>query len=98
TVALPHINALNLAWGWCAITALGNFDPDASSHLILWDLRLIICFPPGSTILLPSVILHHSNVNIQEGESRYSFTQFTAAGLFRRVDNGFKSDLTCDTM
>ncbi|KAJ7088354.1 hypothetical protein B0H15DRAFT_780823 [Mycena belliarum] len=94
TVTLPHIDCLNLAWGWCAITALGLFDPDLGGHLVLWDLKLIIRFPPGSTILIPSAILRHSNIGIQLGETRYSFTQFTAAGLFRWVDNGFKSDLT----
>ncbi|KAF8176160.1 hypothetical protein K438DRAFT_1770690 [Mycena galopus ATCC 62051] len=80
--------------GWCAITALGDFNPDRGGHLVLWDLKLVIRFPPGSTILIPSAILRHSNVNIAEGEKRYSFTQFTAAGLFRWVDNGFKSDVT----
>ncbi|KAJ7448727.1 hypothetical protein FB451DRAFT_1187544 [Mycena latifolia] len=28
TVTFPHIDFGNLAWGWCAITALGDFDPD----------------------------------------------------------------------
>ncbi|KAJ7019274.1 hypothetical protein C8F04DRAFT_1276466 [Mycena alexandri] len=56
TVTLPHIDFGNLAWGWCAVTALGNFDPDRGGHLVLWDLKLIIRFPPGSTILLPSAI------------------------------------------
>ncbi|KAJ7702866.1 hypothetical protein B0H14DRAFT_2648002 [Mycena olivaceomarginata] len=45
TVTFPHIDFANLAWGWCAITALGNFDPDKGGHLILWDLKLIIRFP-----------------------------------------------------
>ncbi|KAF7369404.1 hypothetical protein MVEN_00269400 [Mycena venus] len=38
TVTLPHIDALNLVWGWCAITALGIFNPDLGGHLVLWDL------------------------------------------------------------
>ncbi|KAJ7363032.1 hypothetical protein DFH08DRAFT_951238 [Mycena albidolilacea] len=42
TVTLPHLDFTNLAWGWCAITALGNFNPDKGGHLILWDLKLII--------------------------------------------------------
>ncbi|KAJ7624191.1 hypothetical protein B0H17DRAFT_1151319 [Mycena rosella] len=54
------------AWGWCSITALGDFDPNKGGHLILWDLRLAIRFPPGSTILIPSALLHHSNVAIQQ--------------------------------
>ncbi|KAJ7038838.1 hypothetical protein C8F04DRAFT_950769 [Mycena alexandri] len=92
TVTLPHIDFGNLAWGWCAITALGNFDPDRGGHLVLWDLKLIIRFPPGSTILLPSAILRHSNLTIGPNETRFSFTQFTPAGIFRWVYNGFRTD------
>ncbi|KAJ7019135.1 hypothetical protein C8F04DRAFT_976143, partial [Mycena alexandri] len=92
TVTLPHIDFGNLAWGWCAVTALGNFDPDRGGHLVLWDLNLIIRFPPGSTILLPSAILRHSNLKIGPGETRYSFTQFTPAGIFRWVYNDFRTD------
>ncbi|KAJ7081481.1 hypothetical protein C8R43DRAFT_909858, partial [Mycena crocata] len=92
TVTLPHLDPGNLAWGWCAITALGLFDPDRGGHLILWDLKMIIRFPPGSTILLPSAILRHSNVKIGVNETRFSFTQFTPAGIFRWVYNGFRTD------
>ncbi|KAJ7169311.1 hypothetical protein C8R43DRAFT_876463 [Mycena crocata] len=92
TVTFPHIDAANLAWGWCSITALGNFNPDLGGHLILWDLNLVIRFPPGSTIMIPSALLRHSNIAIQQGEKRYSFTQFTAGGLFRWVNNGHRSD------
>ncbi|KAJ6590100.1 hypothetical protein DFH09DRAFT_1307550 [Mycena vulgaris] len=35
TVTFPHIDALNLAWGWCLITALGQFDPNQGGHLVL---------------------------------------------------------------
>jgi hypothetical protein len=56
TITFPYIDFGNLAWGWCAITALGLFDPNLGGHLILWDLKLIIRFPPGSTILIPSAI------------------------------------------
>ncbi|THU92409.1 hypothetical protein K435DRAFT_605584, partial [Dendrothele bispora CBS 962.96] len=92
TICRPHTDRANLSFGWCAITALGRFDPDKGGHLILWDLGLIIRFPPGSTILIPSALITHSNVPIQEGETRYSFVQYSAAGLFRWVYNGFKSD------
>ncbi|KAJ7025058.1 hypothetical protein C8F04DRAFT_1269665 [Mycena alexandri] len=92
TVTLPHIDFGNLAWGWCAVTALGNFDPDRGGHLVLWDLNLIIRFPPGSTILLPSAILRHSNLQIGPNETRFSFTQFTPAGIFRWVYNDFRTD------
>ncbi|KAF8187337.1 hypothetical protein K438DRAFT_1595450, partial [Mycena galopus ATCC 62051] len=91
-ICAPHLDFANLAWGWCAITALGNFDPDVGGHLILWDLRLVIRFPPGSTILIPSAVIRHSNVPIHAHEHRCSFVQYTAGGLFRWVRNGFKTD------
>ncbi|KAJ7458375.1 hypothetical protein B0H11DRAFT_1737939, partial [Mycena galericulata] len=91
-ITVPHLDFGNLSWGWCAITALGDFDPDYGGHLILWDLKLVIRFPPGSTILIPSAIVRHSNVPVRTHEHRYSFTQYTAGGLFRWVRNGFKTE------
>ncbi|KAJ6522142.1 hypothetical protein DFH09DRAFT_938513, partial [Mycena vulgaris] len=91
-ICAPHLDFANLSWGWCAITALGDFDPDVGGHLILWDLRLVIRFPPGATILLPSALIRHSNVPVGPREHRYSFVQYTAGGLFRWVRNGFKTD------
>ncbi|KAJ7914350.1 hypothetical protein B0H13DRAFT_2325383 [Mycena leptocephala] len=91
-ITVPHLDFGNLAWGWCAITALGTFDPDVGGHLILWDLKLVIRFPPGSTILIPSAIIRHSNVPVGLHERRFSFTQYTAGGLFRWIRNGFKTD------
>ncbi|THU84015.1 hypothetical protein K435DRAFT_822833 [Dendrothele bispora CBS 962.96] len=81
TVCFPHIDFSNLPFGWCAIWALGDFDPKRGGHLILWDLNLVIEFPPGSLILIPS----------GGHEKRYSFTQFTPGALFRWVDNGFQT-------
>lgn len=90
TVCHRHTDCANLAYGWCAITALGDYDHKKGGHLVLWDLKLVIEFPPGSTIIIPSCAITHSNVRIQAGEHRYSFTQYTAGGLFRWIDNGFK--------
>ncbi|KAJ7658555.1 hypothetical protein B0H14DRAFT_3702889 [Mycena olivaceomarginata] len=61
TITVPHLDFGNLSWGWCAITALGRFNPDLGGHFVLWDLKRIIQFPPGSTILIPSAIIWHSN-------------------------------------
>ncbi|KAI9060951.1 hypothetical protein FKP32DRAFT_1576973, partial [Trametes sanguinea] len=91
TISLPHTDHLNLPWGWCAITAIGDFDPVQGGHIVLHDLRMIIEFPPGSTILIPSAILRHSNSSIAAGERRYSFTQYSAGGLFRWAENGFRT-------
>ncbi|KAJ7209357.1 hypothetical protein B0H12DRAFT_1030471 [Mycena haematopus] len=83
-----HRDVLNLAFGWCAVQALGHFDATQGGHLILWDLELVVEFPAGALILLPSATVAHSNVPVREGEERTSFTQFSAGGMFRYVDNG----------
>ncbi|KAF4565733.1 hypothetical protein EYR40_002197 [Pleurotus pulmonarius] len=92
TVSITHADSANLAYGLCAITALGDFDPDQGGQLILWNLRVVIRFPPGSTLLVPSALIPHSNLPIQPEESRYSVTQYSAGSLFRWVDNGLCSD------
>ena len=60
--------------------------------MVLWDLDLVVEFPPGSTILLPSAAIAHSNTSIGRRESRCSFTQFTAGGLFRWTTHGGQKD------
>ncbi|KAF5338060.1 hypothetical protein D9757_015293 [Collybiopsis confluens] len=88
----PHMDSDNRADGWCADTALGNFDPDKGGHLVLWDLQLVIRFPPGSSVLFPSALITHSTLPIQPHETRYAFIQYTSGGLFRWRANGFKTD------
>ncbi|KAK7017908.1 hypothetical protein VNI00_018520 [Paramarasmius palmivorus] len=92
TVCFPHRDIKNLAFGWCAITALGDYDWKAGGHLVLWDLKLMIEFPPGTTIYIPSAILCHLNTTIQPHERRYSFTMFSAGGIFRWVEHGFQTE------
>ncbi|KAJ7115401.1 hypothetical protein C8R44DRAFT_629022, partial [Mycena epipterygia] len=87
-----HRDVLNLPFGWCAVLALGLFDPTKGGHLVLWDLELIIEFPAGATILLPSATIAHSNIPVQAGDSRASFTQYTGGGLLRYIDNGFRTE------
>ncbi|KAJ7044324.1 hypothetical protein C8F04DRAFT_990742 [Mycena alexandri] len=83
-----HRDVLNLAFGWCAIQALGRYDATLGGHLVLWDLKLVVEFPHGALILLPSATVAHSNIPVRAGEERVSFTQFSAGGIFRYVDNG----------
>ncbi|PPQ97895.1 hypothetical protein CVT26_013069 [Gymnopilus dilepis] len=90
TACRKHKDFANLPFGLCAVTALGSFDPRKGGHLVLWECRLVIEFPPGSTILLPSAIIAHSNTPVQKHEKRYSFAQYTAGGLFRWVEHDFK--------
>lgn len=91
TVCLEHADNGNVAHGYCAVTSGGDYDPTKGGHLVLHDLGLIIEFPPGSTILLPSSTLRHSNTPIQSGETRFSMTQYCAGGLLRWVNYGFRS-------
>ncbi|KAJ7921641.1 hypothetical protein B0H13DRAFT_2230554 [Mycena leptocephala] len=73
TCALSHRDFGDLAFGWCAITAFGDFDYRKGGHLTLWDCKLILEFPPGH-------------------EQRFSFTQYTAGGLFRWVEHDFQTE------
>ncbi|KAF9470948.1 hypothetical protein BDN70DRAFT_820656 [Pholiota conissans] len=90
TACQSHRDFANLPFGWCAITSLGDFDAKKGGHLVLWDLKLVIEFPPGSTILIPSSVITHSNVPVGRRKTRYSVTQFSAGGLFRWVDQGLQ--------
>ncbi|KAJ8094576.1 hypothetical protein PM082_010582 [Marasmius tenuissimus] len=87
-----HRDHLNWAFGWCAITALGDFDPTKSARLVLWELKLVIDFPSGSTVLIPSAVITHSNTRIAKGDERTSFTQYTAGAIFRWAENGGMTD------
>ncbi|KAJ7823994.1 hypothetical protein B0H14DRAFT_3088842 [Mycena olivaceomarginata] len=67
----------------CNLAPLGRFNVVKGGHLVLWDLKMVVEFPAGALILLPSATVAHSNVALEVGEERISFTQFTAGGLFR---------------
>ena len=60
--------------------------------MVLWDLKLVIEFPPGVTILIPSAVFCHGNTMISNGKKRYLFAQYSAGGLFRWVDHGYQLD------
>ncbi|KAJ7017059.1 hypothetical protein C8F04DRAFT_1280151 [Mycena alexandri] len=92
TCCIGHRDFGNLAFGWCSITALGDYDYTKGGHLILWDCGLVLEFPPGTTIIIPSAAVFHSNIPIGVGERRYSFTQYTSGGIFRWIEHGFQSE------
>ena len=98
TVCRPHRDSANLSFGICAITALGRFNPKTGGHLALRELGLVIEFPPGATVLIPSAVLTHHNTKLPEGVKRYSFTQYAAGSLFSYIENGMRSsqDVTKD--
>jgi hypothetical protein len=88
----PHIDSRNCPFGWCTITALGDFDASKGGHLILWDLELILEFPAGACVCLPSALITHSNIPTSAGEKRMSFTQYCPGEIFRHIENGFTTD------
>ena len=92
TICYRHKDWGNLAFGICVVTNAGNFDPTCGGHLILWECGLVIEFPPGSSIMVPSAVISHSNIPIQPSETQYSFTQYAASGLFRWVEHGFQKE------
>lgn len=86
-----HKDYNNFSYGWCGITALGDFDPKNGGHLVLWEPKVLIEFPAGSTIFIPSALAEHSNTPTSPGERRQSFTQYTAGGIFRFIACGFRT-------
>ncbi|KAK7040635.1 hypothetical protein R3P38DRAFT_2513428 [Favolaschia claudopus] len=90
--SFKHRDVCNLPYGWCAIQSMGNFDATKGGHLILWDLKMVVEFPAGALILVPSATIAHSNIPVQDGDERVSFTQFTAGNLFRFTDNNGRTD------
>jgi hypothetical protein len=93
-ICWPHKDAGNLWHGQCAITSGGSFDHAKGGHLVLHELKLIVQFPPGSTALIPSSVITHENLPIQDDEWRVSFTQYTPGALFRWVDYGLRTEKT----
>lgn len=89
-VTLEHVDSTNVPYGLCAIFACGSYDPTKGGHLVLFNLCLIIEFPPGSTILVPSGTIRHGNIPIWPKETRHSFTQYCPGGLLRWVAYGFQ--------
>ncbi|KAG6809367.1 hypothetical protein H0H92_000528 [Tricholoma furcatifolium] len=85
-----HRDCMNAAVGWCGIIALGTFNPTESGHMVFPDLKLVVEYPPGSVIFIPSATLTHGNLPVVNGE-RLSFTLYCSGNLFRYVDNGFRT-------
>lgn len=90
-VCKGHRDHLNWSPGGCAITAGGDYDYRYGGHIVIVELKLIIEFPPGCTVIIPSACFTHGNLPIRPHETRISMTQYTAGGLFRWVDNGFQT-------
>jgi hypothetical protein len=88
-----HVDAQNCPVGWCTITALGEFDASKRGHIVLWDLKLVLEFPAGVCVCLPSALIARSNTSSNEHETRMSFTQYCSGENFRYIENDFKTDI-----
>ena len=70
--------------------ALGNFSSKIGGHLILWNMKLVIEFPHGSTILILLATITHFNISVEKNcDAWLLFTQYCPGGLFCFVNNGF---------
>jgi hypothetical protein len=87
-----HNDSGNLAHGWCAIQALGDYDPKKGGHFVLLQLGLIVEFPPGSMVLIPSSTVTYGNLPIALHEKCALLVHFTPGGLFRWVEYGFRME------
>ncbi|KAJ7664350.1 hypothetical protein DFH06DRAFT_897559, partial [Mycena polygramma] len=73
---------------WSIITSLGKYAALRGGHIILWDLGLVVTFPIGCTILLPTGLVRYSFVKVRPGERRYSLVQWAGAGIAHWFRNG----------
>lgn len=95
-VTTRHRDQANLPNGLCAVMSLGSYNHKLGGHLVLHELKLILEFPPGWIIFLPSASITHSNIGISDNEWRSSITYYTAGGLFRWVAYGFQGEKKLD--
>ncbi|KAJ7433332.1 hypothetical protein FB451DRAFT_1345107 [Mycena latifolia] len=86
-----HMDFNNLVHGLCGVTSGGKFDHTKGGQIYMKQIKLVIDFPSGSSILFPSAFIDHGNTPIQGGETRFSLTQYAVGGLFRWVKYGFRS-------
>lgn len=87
--AYMHRDSANLAYGWCAIQALGDFDHTQGGHLALRELGIVTQFPGGSAIIAPSSVVEHGVTPVTKHETRTSLIHFSPAGIFRHVEYDF---------
>jgi hypothetical protein len=88
-VTEEHNDLLN--FGVCGIASGGSYNHKRGGHLYMKQLKLVIEFPSGSSVLIPSAAITHGNTPIAKGETRYSMTQYAAGALFRWAKYGYKS-------
>ncbi|KAL0564302.1 hypothetical protein V5O48_017751, partial [Marasmius crinis-equi] len=89
---IQHRDHMNWPFGLCVITAMGRFNAKQSAHLVLKEFKIVTDFPHASTAAIPSACCTHFNTRLAPGETRMSFTQYTAGAIFRWVENGYRTE------
>ncbi|KAF9067373.1 hypothetical protein BDP27DRAFT_1225905, partial [Rhodocollybia butyracea] len=87
-----HEDFFNVFFAMCAVHASGKFDHTRGGQFIAWSLGVVVPFPAGATIYVPSACVTHGNVPIAPEETRSSIAFFTPAGIARWFHNGYMSD------
>ncbi|KAJ6527047.1 hypothetical protein B0H19DRAFT_970015 [Mycena capillaripes] len=86
-----HADIANCVHGLCGVTSAGDFDHTKGRQMYLKQINMVIDFPSGASMLIPSAFVDHGNTAIEPGETQLSFTQYAAGGLFRWVKYGFRT-------
>ena len=76
------------------VTSLGSFDATRGGHLFLRELGLVVEFPIGASVLLPSAVIAHGNTRLGKSDDRASVTMYNAGGNIRWRDQGFRPQRT----
>lgn len=84
--------------GVCTVKTLGRYDSKRGGHVVLHELGLIVEMEPGDVIFFPSAIISHETIPIGPEETRYSLVWYSAGGLFRWCDAGFRSLVSLEAL
>lgn len=85
-----HRDVANLSYGVCMVSSFGNYDWEHGGELFLLEAGLIVQMQPGDLLIFPSASITHGNFDLSStpGQTRYSFTAYTAGALFQWNENG----------
>jgi hypothetical protein len=71
TISLKHTGSGNYFASSCHIHSGGSYNHKRNGHIFLFNLKLVVEFPAGSDILIPSGALAHGNTPF--GWGRHTF-------------------------
>ncbi|KAJ6454920.1 hypothetical protein C8R47DRAFT_1082910 [Mycena vitilis] len=72
-----------------AVTAVGQYGV-SEGQLTLWNERVIVEFPPGSTFVFPATLVRYSFTTVEKPGWQMLITQSCAVGLRNHVASGFE--------